>query len=102
MHERYGHQIETLFAGPAKGIFAPGRTDPNGRMRPLHRLGQNVDILIAIEFSGKIDWFVGPRLADDCRALMKTRRSFTAARSELSVFDGLAPFADTEIEPAIG
>src|SRR6516164_2066001 len=60
-----GHQMKSIFAGPAKAFFAARTTHPDGRMGTLHRLWYHRDVLILEELSFEIDRLVRPSLAND-------------------------------------
>src|SRR5262245_4594630 len=102
MHERNGHQIESIFSRPAKRFFGARRSYPDWRMRSLHRLWQHANMVVVEEFAVEVDRFVGPRLAQDFRPLNHALGALLPACAKSQILDGLASFADAKVQSAIG
>ena len=98
MDKRHGHQIQAVGASPAKCFFAARRANPDARVRALQWLRQDVDVFEFVELAAKIDWPIGPGLADDFRAFGEACRCLIPVRAELAILDRLAALANAEIQ----
>src|SRR5215510_8209484 len=93
--------MKSVLSRPAEAVVATCTTDPDWRMRPLHRLGKNGDIADLIELAFEVDRSIGPGLANDLHALIHTSGGFSLVKAKFFVFVRFAPFADAKIQPAV-
>src|SRR5262245_48755616 len=93
--------MKSVPSRPAETILATRTTDPDWRMRTLHRLGKDRNVFDLEEFSGEIHRLVRPCLLNNLHPFDHPAGGFLLADTELSVLVRLAALAYAKIQPAV-
>src|SRR5688572_33149535 len=88
--------MKPVFSGPAKRILSARATDPETRMRPLHRLGINRHVLIIVKLAFEVNRLVRPCLQHDLDAFIHPPGRLLLIDAEFFVLVRLTALADTK------
>ena len=99
---RQSHQMKAVLSRPTKTILTARATHPDRRMRSLHRLGEDGNIVDIIVLAFEVDRFIGPGLPNDFHSFVHAPGGFSLVDAEFFVFMRFTAFSYAEIQAAVG